>query len=254
MRLHHEATGRGPDLLLLHGWGLHGGVWSTVLRELAAAHRVHVIDLPGHGRSPGGASWDLPTLVDGLLERMPARSTWLGWSLGGLIALSAAARRPDRVARLVLVGATPRFVSGPEWPCALASDVLDDFASSLQRDYRSTVLRFLSLQLGDGPAERTALRRLRGELFRFGEPDRAALRAALDLLRTTDLRSDLPRIEVPTTIIQGGRDRLVPPAAGACLAHMLPRATQHTFPLAGHAPFLSEPGAFVRLCRETSRD
>lgn len=254
MRLHHEVTGRGPDLLLLHGWGLHGGVWSEVLPGLAAAYRVHIIDLPGHGRSPGTARWDLAALADRLLELAPAGSLWLGWSLGGLVALAAALRCAERVRRLILVGATPRFVSAADWSCAVAPALLEEFAASLARDHRATIERFLSLQLGQGEPERAALRRLRAEVFRFGEPEPAALRAGLDLLRCTDLRAELARIAVPATIIHGGRDRLAPPAAGAFLARRLPRAAFHPLAFAGHAPFLSEPETFVRLCREAERD
>jgi pimeloyl-[acyl-carrier protein] methyl ester esterase len=253
MRLHHEVIGRGPDLVLLHGWGVHSGVWSTVLPRLAATNRVHLVDLPGHGRSPGAASWDLEWLADRLLNLMPAGSAWLGWSLGGLVALLAALRSSDRIGRLILLGATPRFVSGPGWTHAMAPELLEGFASSLQRDYRPTITRFLTLQLGDSAAERAALRELRAEVFRFGDPDPDSLRAGLAILRDTDLRDDLRRVPVPATIIHGGRDRLVPVAAGNYLASSLPRAEHHVFPFAGHAPFLSDPEAFVRLCREASR-
>lgn len=252
MHLHHEVTGQGPDLVLLHGWGLHGGIWSTVLARLADAYRVHVVDLPGHGRSPGGP-WDLEVLAEELLDAMPAASTWLGWSLGGLVAL-AAASRSDRLAHLILVAATPRFVSAPDWPCGIAPEVLAEFATALERDYGSTITRFLSLQAGDGPEQRSILRRLRAEATRYGEPDRAALRSGLAALRHTDLRDALAHVGCPATVIQGGHDRLVPSDAATRLARMLPRASAHVLASAGHAPFLSAPETFVRLCREARRD
>lgn len=184
---------------------------------------------------------------------MPAASTWLGWSLGGLVAL-AAAIRSDRIARLILVAATPRFVTAPDWPCGIAPEVLTEFATALERDYGSTITRFLSLQAGDGPEERSVLRRLRAEVARYGEPDRAALRSGLAVLRHTDLREALARVACPATVIHGGRDRLVPPGAATRLARMLPRASAHVLAAAGHAPFLTAPEAFVRLCREAHRD
>ena len=51
MSLQVERRGDGPDLVLLHGWGMHGGVWDELVPRLAARFRVHVPDLPGHGRS-----------------------------------------------------------------------------------------------------------------------------------------------------------------------------------------------------------
>lgn len=253
MHLHHEVAGRGPDLLLLHGWGLHGGVWSPLLPDLVEHFRVHVIDLPGHGRSMGSGGWALPALADRLLDLVPARSLWVGWSLGALVALAAAQRRPDGVGGLILVAATPRFVSDSTWPCAVAPEVLEEFASSLEQNCRSTINRFLSLQLGEGDAERAVLRRLRAEAFRFGEPDRAALREALEVLRGSDFRGELPRIEAPARVVHGECDRLAPPAAGLYLARELRCLGHHRFPRAGHAPFLSDPDAFVQLCREAAR-
>ena len=55
MRLHVERLGSGPDLVLLHGWALHGGAWAPVAKRLAPRFRVHVVDLPGHGLSRGAA-------------------------------------------------------------------------------------------------------------------------------------------------------------------------------------------------------
>ena len=49
--LHVEVRGSGPDLVLLHGWALHGGMWGPWLDHLATHRRLHVIDLPGHGHS-----------------------------------------------------------------------------------------------------------------------------------------------------------------------------------------------------------
>ncbi len=57
--LHVEIRGAGPDLVLLHGWALHGGMWGPWIDELSRRARLHLIDLPGHGRSAwpaGGGS------------------------------------------------------------------------------------------------------------------------------------------------------------------------------------------------------
>ncbi len=54
--LHVESVGAGPPLVLLHGFALHGGLFAPVVPQLARTHRVHVVDLPGHGHSAGGAA------------------------------------------------------------------------------------------------------------------------------------------------------------------------------------------------------
>ena len=84
-----EVTGSGPDLVLVHGWGMHRGVWGRAARDLAMHHRLHLVDLPGHGTARGEVlDDDLSALASGIMERVPEAS-WLGWSMGGLIALPA---------------------------------------------------------------------------------------------------------------------------------------------------------------------
>ena len=51
MSLHVEYEGAGPDLVLLHGWAMHSGIWRDVRERLARHFRLHLVDLPGHGRS-----------------------------------------------------------------------------------------------------------------------------------------------------------------------------------------------------------
>lgn len=245
MTLYVERHGRGPELVLVHGWGLHGGIWAQLPQRLARRFRVTVVDLPGHGRSPPAARMDLEGIADALAALAEAPAQWLGWSLGGMLALALARRHPQRVRALVLVGTTPRFVQGPDWAHGMAGEVFAEFARGLEQDYRATLLRFLSLQAGGGEAGRAVIRQLRSAMFRHGAPQPAALRAGLAILRDTDLRAALPAIGVPALVLHGSHDRLTPPAAGAYLAAELPDARCQVFGGAGHAPFLTEPEAFA---------
>ena len=51
MSLYSQTTGNGPDVVLLHGWGMNSDIWEDVIEELAGSYRITVVDLPGHGRS-----------------------------------------------------------------------------------------------------------------------------------------------------------------------------------------------------------
>ena len=239
-----ESLGQGPTVVLIHGWGLHGGVWRNLAARLARSFRVLVPDLPGHGRSRGvhtGVS--LAGLADDLSQRLTEPAIWVGWSLGAFVALAAARDHPQAVSRLVLVGATPKFVQAPDWLCAMPPVMLAQFARDLENDYHATLLRFLSLQMGDGTAAHTAVRELRAMLLEHGEPDPAALRSGLQWLANTDLRADLPAITAPALVLHGNHDRLVPPAAAKFLTERLPAARLVFIPSAGHAPFLSHVDA-----------
>jgi len=175
---------------------------------------------------------------------------WMGWSLGGLATLAIARRSPQSVKAMVLIAVTPCFVQAADWPCAMAEDTLAEFARSLEHDYRATLSRFLSLQLGNGESERRLLRSLRASLFAHGDPSPEGLRAGLDILRDADLRSDLASIDVPVLVVHGGRDRIAPLAAAEAMTALLPRGELVVIPDAGHAPHLSHgPAILPRITR-----
>lgn len=249
MTLAVETTGAGPDLVLLHGWGLHGGFFAPLLPHLEPHFRVHRVDLPGHGRSASTISRSettLETWTDAVRASVPEKAIWLGWSLGGLIALHAAMHTPEIFDRLVLVASTPRFTTAPDWPHAQSPEMLERFATDLRGDFRGTVEAFLTLQsLGDARA-REHIRALRPLLFEHGDPDPAGLAAGLDILRDTDLRAGLADVQVPAWLIAGQRDRLTPPQAMAAMSERLGDAALEVRKGAAHAPFLSDPAAFAR--------
>jgi pimeloyl-[acyl-carrier protein] methyl ester esterase len=246
MMLWHERQGSGPDLLLVHGWGLHGGIWGDLPARLAEHFRVTTLDLPGHGRSgTDGGALSLSAFTDSVAALCPAPAIWLGWSLGGLIALHAALHYPHKVAKLVLVGTTPKFVQAPDWPHAMPTEVFAGFARSLTQDYRVTLLRFLSLHAGNNASARALLKQLRADMFAHGEPQPEALAAGLAILEQTDLRARLAEIHVPALVVHGSHDRLAPPAAGEYLAAQLPDARLLRVEGAGHAPFLSHATLFA---------
>jgi pimeloyl-[acyl-carrier protein] methyl ester esterase len=249
--MHIETLGSGPDLVLIHGWALHGGVFGPLAQRLAPRFRLHLVDLPGHGfsRDPEQAL-DLAAVASEIASRTPP-AIWLGWSLGGLFALRAAATLPT-VRGLVMVAATPRFVRAPDWPHAVEPEVFARFGEDLARDYAGTLDRFIALDtLGSehGRAELKALRALLGER---GEPDPAALRAGLALLESSDLRRSLPGLRVPSLWLGGRRDRLVDPRGMAAAAARTPQSRFVEVAGAAHAPFLghldlvaAELGAFA---------
>ena len=112
--LHVESAGKGPPLVLLHGFTGATATWIPLLSRLAEEHATIAIDLPGHGRSSAPASparYALSRFADDLLRVLDAldidRVALLGYSMGGRAALRAALRAPDRVAALVLESTSP---------------------------------------------------------------------------------------------------------------------------------------------------
>lgn len=242
MTLHVETAGEGPDVVLLHGWGMHGGVWSELTRALAPRFRVHAVDLPGYGTSPPCQPYALERIASDLAVQMPKLCTVCGWSLGGQVALAWANGAPSQVRRLALIATTPCFARRDDWEHAVEAHVLHEFAQNLAADYDGTLSRFLSLQArGDAQAGPVA-RRLRDILFVRGRPGTLVLRQGLEILLATDLRPGLHAITQPALVVHGERDVLTPPAAGEHLSRMLPDARLEVIRGAAHAPFVSNPG------------
>jgi pimeloyl-[acyl-carrier protein] methyl ester esterase len=247
MPLFTQTSGDGPGLVLIHGWGLHGGVWDTLVPLLEPAFRVTRVDLPGHGHSPWQDADGLEGMARAVLEIAPDRAAWLGWSLGGLVAAQAALAAPARIERLLLLAATPSFVRRPDWPSAMAPEVLESFADDLRCDYRRTLRRFLALQVHGSDTAEGVLRELRARLLQRGEPSPQALRAGLEILRTADLRARFADIACPVLFLMGARDMLVPAAGARQAAAHMPNARVEVVAGAGHAPFLVCPACVARV-------
>jgi len=254
--MHVDSRGSGAPLLLIHGWGMHGGMWGAVTEQLARYFHVLAVDLPGHGysklpshaggRGAGGEGFDLDFIVDQLSAQFAEPLAVCGWSLGGQVALHWAAREPEKIKRLVLVTSTPCFAERDDWPSGMARATLQQFAAELEKNHAATLRRFLALQVRGSEGEHELLASLRELLFSRGEPHPDALRGGLEILRDADLRSALPEIGQPALVIAGERDKLTPPEASHYLAQTLPNARVVEIEGAAHAPFLSHPQIFVQ--------
>ena len=237
--LHIESLGHGPDLLLLHGWGLHGGIWDGVREQLAQQYRLHIVDLPGYGASAHCEPYTLAALVSQVAQAMPAHAHICGWSLGGQVAMRLALDFPQRVDKLILQSSTPCFRQRTDWLHAMDDATMLEFARSLEQDYVGTLKRFLSLQARSGDDARAVIAALRAKLFERGEPSLHSLRGGLAILHDLDLRDEVAGITHPTLLLHGARDTLTPLGAAEWLAQHLPNNQLCIVDGSAHAPFLS---------------
>ncbi len=234
--MHIDTQGSRAELVLVHGRAMHSGVFAPFVRELAPHFRLHLVDLPGHGFSrDDGATLDPAQCARRIANAVP-RAIWLGWSLGGLVAMRAALDFPAQVRGLVLIAASPRFVVGDDWPCGVAPSVFAEFGAGLASDYRGTIERFLALETLGSDHARNELRALKTQVFARGEPALSALSEGLRVLDAADFRAEIARISIPSLWIAGRRDRLVHAAAMRWAAeHCDGRYVECN---SGHAPFL----------------
>lgn len=232
-------TSPKPFLALVHGWGMNARVFDALAARLAADFEVRALDLPGHGGRDDAADNTLQGWADDLVRQLPDNALLLGWSLGGQVAMRAALDHPHKIARLILLASTPKFVATEDWQRGMAPTDLQDFGAALLAEPEMTLLRFLSLQTRGMSGQKTMLQQLRQSLLAAPAASSEALAGGLAILRDTDLRAELPQLAQPTLVLHGALDTLTPSAAGAWLAEALPAAQHLEFSRAAHAPHLS---------------
>ncbi|MEZ0231738.1 MAG: pimeloyl-ACP methyl ester esterase BioH [Methylophilaceae bacterium] len=249
MSLYTEKFGQeneaAPNLVLIHGWGMHGGVWQPIVKRLAKYFCVHVVDLPGMGFSRPIEPTDLDSVAEAVANVLPENADICGWSLGGLIAMRIALTHPDRLRRLILIGATPKFVNDENWHDGMDADVFRKFAADIGQDYQATLIKFLTLQCMRSDDARATVKQLRTTFAERPVPTLGSLQKALRILLESDLRTELQELKKPTLLIHGDRDTLAPLQAAQWLAQSLPFGRLRVIAGASHAPFLSHSEQFV---------
>ena len=252
MSLWYETIAEGDesselnDLVLLHGWGMNSAVWQPLLGQLQSVFRVTLIDLPGHGYSQEGHS-QASKLVNGSLEEwvtaiaamLPEKSILLGWSLGGLVALKLALNNPDKLSGVILMTATPSFMQRDDWACAMEKNTLENFAKNLKENTKSTLNRFLSLQIQGCDDARNLLKQLKSGFSARPQAQQHALETGLSFLHDVDIRDEVAGLSVPSLWVYGEKDTLVPACSSEEIINHLPGATVKQIKGAGHVPFLS---------------
>lgn len=251
MTLHVEA--RGPrnaaaTLMLLHGLGSSSADWTFQLPEFERRHRVILIDLPGHGRSPLPARRpgieDMAGALEAALDALTApRVHALGLSLGGCVALALALRAPARVHSLTLVNAFARLRPAGLRGAARMAVRLALLAAAPMR----VVAAHVAGGLFPHPEQRdlylSAVASLSGT-------SRAGYLAGVRALARFDARHRLAAVRCPTLVVAGAADRTVPLPAQEALARAIPGARLAVVPGSGHATPIDQPEVFNRLALE----
>ena len=228
------------NLILVHGAGGNHTHWPPELRRLAGFN-VYALDLPGHGRSPGNAYTELNAYAETVLAFAEGLGlsavTLVGHSMGGGIALLAAARQPGWLQRLVIIA------SGVRLP--VEAGILDNLARAQADAAAHSAALERICQLAYGPTANSAL-------LHQGRRTLAQLAPALlyaDYLACSqyDARDQAARVQVPSLVLVGASDRLTPPSLGRQLGSILPKAQLVEMPDAGHMLVLERPQQTAQL-------
>lgn len=237
-RIHYQSFGNpeATPLLLIMGLGMASDAWDTLPTRLAGRFHVIVFDNRGMGSSsasPGG--FRIRDLADDAVRVLDAagiaQACVFGISMGGMIAQELALHYPARVRALVLGATFGSQLRSHKPPLGVARDLL------LVTLFSRRPGRMARLLVSD---EFMALHQDRfvAWMGRLGRPQRSAARRQILAIARHEAEDRLPRLRVPTLVISGDRDRLVPVENSRRLARMIPRARLVEFPGVGHAfPF-----------------
>ncbi|MCP5079630.1 MAG: pimeloyl-ACP methyl ester esterase BioH [Psychromonas sp.] len=248
-KVHCTVVGQGPNLVLLHGWGVNSVVWQPVIERLSQYFCLYIVDLPGFGQSEPLANYSLKSMSDAILQAVPDCAIWCGWSLGGLIATYTAIHHSNRVNRLIQVSSSVKFVADEEWP-GVERSVFDNFLLGLQSNQKKTLTRFIALQAMGCASARKDSSAFKNLLADTQTADTEALISGLKLLSETDLRNSFSTLSVPCLSLFGQFDSLVPQQASQEMASLLPHSQTQLFENSSHAPFMSESDIFVQYLVE----
>jgi pimeloyl-[acyl-carrier protein] methyl ester esterase len=216
------------------------------MQSTAALLGGELRSLPGYDDTP--LITNFAAAADALAASVPAGSALLGWSLGGTLALAAAARHPGHIGRVITVGSTASFIQREEWPHAERREDLASFTAAIETDAQAMLPRFVgNFNRGDRQAK-TLTRRILQEIGTL--PPLATLEAGLHWLANFDIRPLLPTIRCPVLLMVGASDPLVPLAAAEAMTAALPDARLTVMADCAHSPFLSDPETFAAHVRE----
>lgn len=234
-----ETRGQGEDVVLVHGWAMHGGFWREFAEELARSYRVTCLDLPGHGRSAPIDDYAPERIVALLARSAPEEAHWIGWSLGATLVLFLSGLFPERVKTVGLIAGNPKFASDPEWQYALKRDVLDQFHRNLLENFTLTLLRFLKAQTVAMKSSAELYRTLKKRLDECASPQPEALAAGVEILKSADQREQLRTLGKPVFALLGTEDSLIPVGVKEELIKLNSAMDCRVIQDAGHIPFIT---------------
>lgn len=238
----------GPVLLFAHGFGCDQNMWRRVLPYFAATHRIVLFDHVGAGNSdPSAYSSEKYSTLDGyaadlldIVETMELRDvTLITHSVSTMMAVTAAAARPERFARLVLVTPSPRYLDDPAdgYTGGFSEDDITGLLESLDSNYFAWAATMAPMVMGNPDAPELG-EELTGSFCRTN-PDTAREFARVTFL--SDTRHLLDQVRVPALVLQSSEDILAPVEVGRYVHQHLVGSTFVQLEATGHCPHVSAP-------------
>lgn len=258
LSLHYETYGHGKPVVLIHGLGVNSFTWRHLIAPLSQHHRVIAVDLKGYGMSPKPddnmySLYDQSRLVSQFIIEHDLRNvTLVGHSYGGGVALASAVylsrAHPGRLERLVLIDSIAYKQSLPMFVRLLATPILGPLLVHLVPETRQIRSIMELTYYDDRLIENEAVERYAQSLRSPGAKS-ALLSTARQILPSDieEFAQMYRELRVPTLILWGKEDQIIPLSIGQRLAFDLPNATLKVLADTGHAPQEESPKETLRL-------
>lgn len=254
------TAGRGSrPLVFMHGFGCDQNVWRHVTAAFEDDYRIVLFDHVGAGNSDlsqydedkyatlDGYASDLIEIVR---ELKLQDAVIVGHSISSMIAMLAAIREPALFAKIVMVGPSPSFLNDGDYPGGFDRKDIDHLLAAMDSNFFGWSSMITPVIMGN--PERPELA---GELNEnFCRTDPAIARQFARVTFLVDCRADLPRLSVPSLIVQCSSDALAPLAIGDYLHAQLRGSTLAVLEATGHCPHLSEPSELVAAMKDWLKD
>ncbi len=234
-----------PTIVLLHGWATDPGLLDSVHTEIEShSMSATVYEMPGYGSRRGeNGKLTFDALVDDAISHLPTDAIWVGWSLGAMLALSAAAKMESSVTAVLGICSTAKFCGDPH-----KAESLVQLRQAVENDPEKAVTRF-QRSMPSSANRRSVAKQLSELQPPKSESDhhvasKETLLAGLDILSRADLTEEVNKINVPVRLISGDDDPIIPASAAIELNGLIP-GSQFTVLPCGHLPFLECPQLFM---------
>jgi len=192
--------------------------------------------LPGRRQSDWASDTKtIHDIADQLLADLPKQAIYIGWSIGGMISMSIAARFPERVERLIGVATTPKFIAVDDWPTGVKSGFRMPFEDGINKmGFEPFFKQYCEAEF-DYPETRSSAHQAFIDLIdQTGNVDLDILYQGIDISDTTDLREEFKALRCPIDLILGGKDDSIPTSIHSVIETLNPRVNLHIIPDAHH--------------------
>ena len=240
----------GPPILFSHGFGCDQTAWADVAPAFEDEARVVLFDHVGSGMSDSSA-YDVAKYasLDGYAEDVVEIATalalrdaiFVGHSVGAMIGMLAALKAPGPFGRMVMLCPSPHYIDDGDYVGGFSRADIDDLLQVLDSNFLGWSRSTAPAIMGNG--ERPELGQALSDSFCRTDPDIAKAFARVTFL--SDLRADLPRLDVPTLILQTQSDMVAPLQVGAYMRANLPRSELVIMEATGHCPHMSAPAETI---------